>query len=328
MEFIYSWLRPAAWAGGTGLPQRDGAVSKKRSAVVIGGGLLGVTTGYYLSSNGYDVTIIDAKLPGEGVGEESLICPCAPTPWRFSDDPPNFLSPLLLLWDSLTSRTAPTTVSLDALLDWRRLFRWGSMYWRCSRDRDHALEAMRWRSVLGKHGVACYRKLIHSNPLLASCNFASGTIVTYDSIGALSSAFNKLERARECGLETKACRGADEVVQLEPFLDSCKASTRFEGAVCIMDSMTGNRRNFVNSMCEALAVTPSVTFVSDDPVIEIRPAPPASSPQAVTSISGVVSESGRVYTADVYVIASSEAALRLCPQMGVELPLYQILVSR
>ena len=89
---------------------RLGGLELAKQAVVIGAGMIGLMTAYYLRGNGLDVTVVDAGEPGMGCsfGNAGFICPSlsAPLPgpglvlhsllWALRGDSPLYIKPQAL----------------------------------------------------------------------------------------------------------------------------------------------------------------------------------------------------------------------------------------
>ncbi|OKO88270.1 amino acid dehydrogenase [Bradyrhizobium sp. NAS80.1] len=159
-------------------------------ALVIGAGIIGMTTAYYLRREGHDVTVVEA---GEGVGLETSKANGAQLSYNFVAplaDPA--VLPKLPLW--LTDKDAPLHFQLRAdPAQWR----WGLSFLRLCRSgaaRQGTIDLLE----LGLHSRAKLHELMQREAI--DCDFAStGKLLVYGDAAGLASAQRQMEFQKTLG---------------------------------------------------------------------------------------------------------------------------------
>jgi glycine/D-amino acid oxidase-like deaminating enzyme len=95
------------------------ALRPLQHVVVIGAGVVGLTTAHYLAMKGVRVTVVDSAVDvarGASFKNGSLLCPSLPAPWTNASMPSK-------LWGSLTQEGSAVKIHVDA---WRSptFWRW------------------------------------------------------------------------------------------------------------------------------------------------------------------------------------------------------------
>jgi len=270
--------------------------------IVIGSGLIGLTTAYFLKQRGHDVTVIDRR---DGPGRETsfangaLLTPSMPEPW-------NAPGCWRVLLASLGRSDAPLQLRLTALPS---LMGWGVTFLRNSApaafERNTlanvrlALYSLRVMSDLREHTAIDYGRT------------ACGTLKVFRSAAALNKALTAAERLRAEGLTFRRLSGR-ETVEVEPAL--APIADQLTGAIRYRADETGDAYRFCLALAEHLwQRRVEFRFRAQVLSLEVR------SGQVVAVHSE--SESGpERLIADRYVLAAGSYGTALLRPLGIRLP--------
>jgi len=268
------------------------------NVVIIGSGLIGVTTAYFLQRRGHQVTVIDRR---PAAGEETsyangcLLTPSMSQPW-------NTPGCWRVLLASLVRSDAPLQLRLSALPS---LASWGLRFLGNSRPAAYR------RSTLNNLALALYSRAV-MNELRRDLQLdfehaARGALRIFRSSAALQQAadiaadelMNRV-RVRQLSVE--------ETIQLEPALAAI--APQLSGAIHYESDETGDAHRFCQTLA-AHAAQLGVQFRFD------------------THVTSLAMQSGRVaavlcgserFTADRYVVAAGSYSTPLLRNIGVQLP--------
>jgi D-amino-acid dehydrogenase len=270
--------------------------------VVLGAGVVGITTAYFLAADGHEVIVVDRR-PEVGLetsyANAGLIAPGHVYAWA-SPRAPRIL--LESLWRS------------DAALKFRlradpRLWRWSLRFLaNCTAGRNRA-------NTLRKLSLCLY-----SQGILAEIGRETG--ISYDSIRAgllylyrdpahFETGVANMRLLQDHGLELKAV-DRDAIGDLEPGLSGAK--DRFAGAIYAPGDESGDCLKFTQGLAAVLAGR-DVEFKFGHVVRRLE--------RSGDRISGVVTDRGRI-GADAYVLALGSFSPRLAGPLGIDLPIYPV----
>ena len=267
-------------------------------ALIIGGGLIGVTSAHFLARRGWEVTVLDRQ---QGPGQEtsfangSLLTPSMPEPW-------NAPGSWKMLLASLGRSDSPLKLRLKAL---PHLGSWGVGFLRNSTP-----------ALYERNTVRNLRLALHSLEVLASLRretgieyggASNGSLRVIREPAALERALAWGERLRPEGLTFRRLT-ADEVIALEPAL--APVGRQLAGGIHYPVDEIGNAYKFCVGLA-AHARRAGVEFRFGTPVtgLEVRRG----------SITAVRSGAER-FTADRYVVAAGSYSPLLLDQVGVKVP--------
>lgn len=271
---------------------------------VIGAGLLGVTTAYFLRRHGLTVTVLESRAEpalGASYGNGGYCQTSAPDPWNA----PGVLKLFWRAWFAAVcghadrSAFAVRTSALPGLLGWGRCFL------------KHAnIETFRTHLIKNRH-LAEYTQTVVADLVereaLDFCRSTSGGLIIFRDHASMES---YAEVARYVG-EDGARYGIldrDALLEKEPALYD--VGDQLVGAVFFPDDSAGNPRAF----CRQLAA------IAEGNGVEFRYG--ASVRSIESSRSGVqVATSRDVITADAGVIAAGSESGRLAAALGIRLPI-------
>ena len=273
--------------------------------IVLGAGLLGVTSAYFLRQQGHDVTVVDrqaAAAAETSFANGGQISVSHAEPWA------NPSAPLKVLkW--LGKEDAPLLFRLRADA---RQWRWGLQFLReCTpaRTRRNIEQIVR----LGTYSRDTLQQLRRDTGLSYDQR-TQGILHFYTSEQEFEAAEAPAAQMRELGCDRRVI-SADEAVQIEPALAHIRP--KLAGATYTSEDESGDANRFARELvkrCEAAGVR----FLMSHTVTAIREAG-----GEVDHVEATDSE-GRFQRlrADAYVLAMGSLSPLLAKPLGIELPIY------
>ena len=268
-------------------------------ALIIGSGLIGITSAYFLARRGWEVTVLDRQ---DGPGQEtsfangSLLTPSMPEPW-------NAPGSWRVLLKSIGRSDSPLKLHLKAL---PHLAGWGTGFLRNS-------SAERYE----RNTVKNLKLALHSLEVLGRLRQEIGIQYGADSRGSLRVIRDPeaLERALAWGEklrpegQTYRHLTADEVVEMEPIL--APIGGQLAGGIHYPVDEIGNAYKFCVALAEH-ARRSGVSFRFRTPVTGIE--------ARAGSVAAVLSGSER-FTADRYIVAAGSYSPLLLRDLGLNVPI-------
>ena len=270
--------------------------------LVMGGGVVGVTTAYQLQRDGHEVVVVerlDDVARDTSLGNAGMIAPGHSFVWSSPKAPWILLKSLVLRDQAL--RFKP---SLDP-----QLWRWS---WRflmqCTTARARA-------NTLRKHQIAVYSQEVLQQTLadaaVAYDRNTNGILYFYRDAAALEAGVAHMQILAEDGQHIEVLDRA-QVVAREPAL-AASAEKIAGGILCPTDE-TGDCAMFTRGLAEICRIR-GVAFRTGVTVQAIE--------TAGDTVTGVRTDRG-VLTADAYVLALGCQSPFLARPLGVDLPIYPI----
>jgi D-amino-acid dehydrogenase len=273
--------------------------------IVLGAGLLGVTSAYFLRQQGHDVTVIDRQ--ATPAAETSFanggqISVSHAEPWA------NPGAPLKVLkW--LGKEDAPLLFRLRADA---RQWRWGLQFLReCTpaRTRHNIVQIVR----LGTYSRDTLQALRAERGLQYDQR-TQGILHFYTSQAEFDAAEAPAAQMRDLGCDRRVI-SADEAVAIEPALRHIRP--QLAGATYTAEDESGDANRFARELvrcCEA----DGVRFLMSHTVTALRTAGGEIHHVEATDAEGRFRE----LKADAYVMAMGSLSPLLCKPLGIELPIY------
>jgi D-amino-acid dehydrogenase len=268
--------------------------------VVLGAGLVGTATAYYLAEAGHEVVVVDRQ-PGIGLetsfANGGLVTPSTSDSWAAPGTPAKILK-----W--LGRENAPLLLRLRAVPG---LTGWGLRFlancragpWR--RNTEEVL-------ALALYSMQAYRELLGRADLAFDRN-PPGLLKLFRDAMSLDSATRAHRLYGELGVEARLL-GAGECVEAEPALAPIR--DRISGGVLYPDDESGDAFKFARELGR-LAAAKGAEFRFD------------------TAVTGLATEAGRLTAAatdggpiggDAFVLALGSYSRDLARRLGIHLPLY------
>lgn len=273
-----------------------------RSVLIVGGGLIGVTTAWYLAERGFDVTVLERR-EGEALETSAanggLVTPSQSDPWNA---PGIFLH--LLRW--LGREDSPLLLRPRALPS---MWRWGLSFFLASR-------AAPWRRSaeanlrLGLYSVAALDELRKSLKLEYD-SLQAGTLKIFREPQALERSHVFARSLAPIGLEYQVLDAA-QAVELEPLLAPLR--TELAGAIHYPRDESGDAQAFTLALAKRARIA-GVRFLFS---VELRRFVAQGG-----AIDALDTSKGRM-RADAYVLAAASASPALAAPLGLRLPIYPV----
>jgi len=267
--------------------------------IVLGSGVVGVTTAYYLALAGHEVTVIDRQ-PGPALetsfANAGQISPGYASPWAAPGIP-------LKAAKWLFQRHAPLSIKPDG-----SLFQLQWM-WEMYRNCDPARYAVNKERMvrLAEYSRDCMRQLRRDTGI-AYEGRQQGTVQLFRTQQQFDSAAKDIEVLREAGVAYEVLQGA-QLAAAEPAL--ANVSHKLVGGLRLPNDETGDCQLFTTRLT-AMARDLGVRFDFDTTVRRLE--------QAGGEIAGIVTDKG-VFTAEQYVLATGSHTRALL-QRWFPVPVY------
>ena len=269
--------------------------------IVLGSGVVGVTTAYYLAKAGHAVTVIDRQ-PGPGLetsfANAGQISPGYASPWAAPGIP-------LKAAKWLFQRHAPLAIRPDGSL-FQLAWMW-QMYRNCSADR-YAVNKERMVR-LAEYSRDCMRALRQETGIGYEGR-QQGTLQLFRTQAQFDAAGKDIEVLRQAGVAYELLTSA-QLAQAEPALAHVRE--KLVGGLRLPNDETGDCQMFTTKLAE-MARALGVQFeygVSIQRLVETG-----------GQVSGVVTDKG-TFSADRYVLALGSYS-RLLLQRWFPLPVYPL----
>lgn len=273
--------------------------------VVLGSGVVGVASAYYLARAGAEVTVVDRQ-PGPALetsfANAGQISPGYSTPWAAPGIPLKALK-----W--LFQRHAPLAVRADGSLF---QLRWTIAMLRNCTARRYALNKERMMRI-AEYSRDCLRQL-RAETGIAYEQRTGGTLQIFRTQAQLDAAARDIEVLRECGVPFELLDRAG-LGRIEPAL--ARSAAPLTGGLRLPNDETGDCHLFTLRLAE-LARALGVTFRYGATVRGLL--------ASRGTIDGVALADARdeVLRADRYVLACGSYTRALLAPLGLELPVYPV----
>ena len=269
--------------------------------LVLGGGVVGVTTAYFLAKAGHEVTVVEEK---DGLGLEAtagnagIIAPGHSFAWASPRAP-------RMLWQSLRGAETPTRVRLAPDL---RLYTWGLAFLReCTAERARRNTLIKLR--LCQYSQAVMQELVRAERIDYHA-ITRGALYLYRDPAELEAGMKKMALLAEHGQKQETL-SASEVAKLDPVFEPVRG--KIAGAIRDLGDSSGDAHVFVEHLARVCREKLGVTIRLGSRVSELR--------GHGDRIDAVVTSDG-VLTADTYVLALGVGAPIVARTAGVRLPIY------
>ncbi|MFL6633217.1 MAG: D-amino acid dehydrogenase [Massilia sp.] len=269
--------------------------------IVLGSGVVGVTTAYYLARAGHDVTVIDRQ-PGPALetsfANAGQISPGYASPWAAPGIP-------LKAFKWLFQRHAPLAIQPDGSL-FQLQWMW-EMFKNCDADR-YAVNKERMVR-LAEYSRDCIRAL-RAETGIAYEGRQQGTLQLFRTQAQFDGAAKDIEVLKEAGVAFEVL-GREQLAQAEPALGHVR--DKLVGGLRLPNDETGDCQLFTTHLAQ-MARELGVRFQFDTAIERLD--------IAGGQVVGVQTSKGRV-TADRYVLALGSYS-RLLLQEQFRVPVYPL----
>lgn len=267
-------------------------------ALIIGSGLIGTASAYFLSRRGWEVTVLDRQ---DGPAQEtsfangSLLTPSMPEPW-------NAPGSWRVLLKSLGRSDSPLQLRWKAL---PQLAGWGAGFMRNSSAARYERNSVK-NLKLALHSLAVLANIRQETGIEYGC-VTRGSLRVIRDPATLERALVWAEQLRAQGLTFRFLT-SDEIVAMEPAL--APVARQLAGGIHYPADEIGNAYKFTVGLADH-ARRGGVEFRFRTPVtgIEVRQG----------KVAAVLSGGDR-FTADCYVVAAGSYSPLLLKQLGIHMP--------
>ena len=269
--------------------------------LVLGGGVVGVTTAYYLATAGHEVTVVEEK---DALGLEAtaanagIIAPGHSFAWASPRAP-------RMLWQSL--RGAETAIRVRLTAD-PRLYAWGLRFLReCTSARARRNTLIKLR--LCQYSQRVMDELVRAEGIEYQAIY-KGALYMHRDPAEFEAGIKKMALLAEHG-QKQEILDANALARLEPAFEPVKS--KIAGAIRDLGDSSGDSRLF----SEALA-----RVARDKHGLAIKLGTRVGALRADGDRIGGVVTNGGLLTADSYVLALGVGAPIVARTAGVSLPIY------
>lgn len=270
--------------------------------IVLGSGVIGVASAYYLAQQGASVTVLDRQAgPAEetSFGNAGQISPGYSTPWAAPGIPFKAVK-----W--MFQHHAPLAINIDGSM-WQ--LNWMAQMLKNCNPQSYAINKERMTRV-AEYSRDCLRELRKETGIHYE-NRAKGTLQVFRNEAQLDAVQRDIQVLKECGVDYELLL-KDDLAKVEPAL--AYAKDKLVGGLHLPNDETGDCYLFTNALAN-LAKDMGVEFKFNQNVEKLV--------VEGDEIKGVVVD-GQVLTADRYVLAFGSYSRDFLKPLNLNLPVYPV----
>lgn len=270
--------------------------------IVLGSGVIGVASAYYLARQGAEVTVLDRQ---SGPAEETIfgnagqISPGYSTPWAAPGIPFKAVK-----W--MFQHHAPLAINLDGSM-WQ--LQWMAQMLKNCNPQSYAVNKERMMRV-AEYSRDCLRELRKDTGIHYE-NRAKGTLQLFRKEAQMEAVQRDISVLEECGVSYELLN-ANELGRVEPAL--ANAQDKLVGGLHLPNDETGDCYLFTNALAQ-IAKELGVNFQFKQNVEKLI--------VEGDQIKGV-QVNGKVLTADRYVLAFGSYSRDFLKPLDLQLPVYPV----
>ena len=270
--------------------------------IVLGSGVIGVASAYYLAQQGASVTVLDRQAgPAEetSFGNAGQISPGYSTPWAAPGIPFKAVK-----W--MFQHHAPLAINMDGSM-WQ--LQWMAQMLKNCNPQSYAINKERMTRV-AEYSRDCLRDLRKATGIHYE-NRSKGTLQVFRNEVQLEAVQRDIQVLKECGVDYELLLKED-LAKVEPAL--AFAQDKLVGGLHLPNDETGDCYLFTNALAN-LAKDMGVDFKFNQNVEKLV--------LEGDEIKGVVVD-GKVLTADRYVLAFGSYSRDFLKPLNLDLPVYPV----
>ena len=270
--------------------------------IVLGSGVIGVASAYYLARQGAEVTVLDRQSgPAEetSFGNAGQISPGYSTPWAAPGIPFKAVK-----W--MFQHHAPLAINLDGSM-WQ--LQWMAQMLKNCNPQSYAVNKERMMRV-AEYSRDCLRELRKDTGIHYE-NRAKGTLQLFRKEAQMEAVQRDISVLEECGVSYELLN-ANELGRVEPAL--ANAQDKLVGGLHLPNDETGDCYLFTNALAQ-IAKELGVNFQFNQNVEKLI--------VEGDEIKGV-QVNGKVLTADRYVLAFGSYSRDFLKPLDLQLPVYPV----
>ncbi|MCF9033821.1 D-amino acid dehydrogenase [Acinetobacter nectaris] len=270
--------------------------------IILGSGVIGVASAYYLAQQGAKVTVFDRQ-PGPAketsFANAGQISPGYSTPWAAPGIPFKALK-----W--MFQKHAPLAIGLDGSA-WQ--LQWMAKMLQNCNPQSYALNKERMTRV-AEYSRDCLRDLRHKTGIQYE-NRAKGTLQVFRHMAQLEAVQRDIQVLKECHVDHQLLDN-QQLANIEPALAFAK--DKLVGGLHLPNDETGDCYLFTNALAK-LAIESGVTFKFNQNAEQLI--------VEGNEIKGVIVD-GQTYIADKYILAFGSYSRRFLQPLGLDIPVYPV----
>ncbi|EXE30516.1 pyridine nucleotide-disulfide oxidoreductase family protein [Acinetobacter baumannii 1525283] len=270
--------------------------------IVLGSGVIGVASAYYLARQGAEVTVLDRQSgPAEetSFGNAGQISPGYSTPWAAPGIPFKAVK-----W--MFQHHAPLAINLDGSM-WQ--LQWMAQMLKNCNPQSYAVNKERMMRV-AEYSRDCLRELRKDTGIHYE-NRAKGTLQLFRKEAQMEAVQRDISVLEECGVSYELLNG-NELGRVDPAL--ANAQDKLVGGLHLPNDETGDCYLFTNALAQ-IAKELGVNFQFNQNVEKLI--------VEGDQIKGV-QVNGKVLTADRYVLAFGSYSRDFLKPLDLQLPVYPV----
>ncbi|MFA3238883.1 D-amino acid dehydrogenase [Acinetobacter baumannii] len=270
--------------------------------IVLGSGVIGVASAYYLARQGAEVTVLDRQSgPAEetSFGNAGQISPGYSTPWAAPGIPFKAVK-----W--MFQHHAPLAINLDGSM-WQ--LQWMAQMLKNCNPQSYAVNKERMMRV-AEYSRDCLRELRKDTGIHYE-NRAKGTLQLFRKEAQMEAVQRDISVLEECGVSYELLNG-NELGRVEPAL--ANAQDKLVGGLHLPNDETGDCYLFTNALAQ-IAKELGVNFQFNQNVEKLI--------VEGDQIKGF-QVNGKVLTADRYVLAFGSYSRDFLKPLDLQLPVYPV----
>ena len=270
--------------------------------IVLGSGVIGVASAYYLAQQGATVTVLDRQSgPAEetSFGNAGQISPGYSTPWAAPGIPFKAVK-----W--MFQHHAPLAINIDGSM-WQ--LNWMAQMLKNCNPNSYAINKERMTRV-AEYSRDCLRELRKETGISYE-HRSKGTLQVFRNEAQLDAVQRDIQVLKECCVDYELLL-KDELAKVEPALEHAK--DKLVGGLHLPNDETGDCYMFTNALAD-LAKGLGVDFKFNQNVEKLV--------VEGDEIKGVVVD-GKVLTADRYVLAFGSYSRDFLKPLNLNLPVYPV----
>lgn len=270
--------------------------------IVLGSGVIGVASAYYLAQQGAEVTVLDRQSgPAEetSFGNAGQISPGYSTPWAAPGIPFKAVK-----W--MFQHHAPLAINLDGSM-WQ--LQWMAQMLKNCNPQSYAVNKERMMRV-AEYSRDCLRELRKDTGIHYE-NRAKGTLQLFRKEAQMEAVQRDISVLQECGVSYELLNG-NELGRVEPAL--ANAQDKLVGGLHLPNDETGDCYLFTNALAQ-ISKELGVNFQFNQNVEKLI--------VEGDQIKGV-QVNGKVLTADRYVLAFGSYSRDFLKPLDLQLPVYPV----
>lgn len=270
--------------------------------IVLGSGVIGVASAYYLAQQGASVTVLDRQAgPAEetSFGNAGQISPGYSTPWAAPGIPFKAVK-----W--MFQHHAPLAINMDGSM-WQ--LQWMAQMLKNCNPQSYAINKERMTRV-AEYSRDCLRDLRKATGIHYE-NRSKGTLQVFRNEAQLEAVQRDIQVLKECGVDYELLLKED-LAKVEPAL--AFAQDKLVGGLHLPNDETGDCYLFTNALAN-LAKDMGVDFKFNQNVEKLL--------VEGNEIKGVL-VNGQVLTADRYVLAFGSYSRDFLKPLNLDLPVYPV----